>query len=86
MLYIPAIPTTKVNWEYVKEQRLCFAQGRPPPDFPGGAGESGFTGRGKEDDVKGATARRSLGLEKFEVDSAQNEEEKALLEWCNANL
>lgn len=86
VLYIPAIPTTKVNWEYVQEQKKCFAEGRPPPDFPGGAGESGFQGRGTPEMVQGSVARRSLGLEKFELGSARNEEEKALLEWCNANM
>ncbi|SPO21918.1 related to DUF1479 domain protein [Ustilago trichophora] len=87
VLYIPAIPTTKVNWEYVLEQRNCFERGVPPPDFPGGKGESEYKGRGEIAMVKGQKARRSLGLEKFDVNPARaSEEEKRLLEWCNAQL
>ncbi|SPC66996.1 related to DUF1479 domain protein [Ustilago sp. UG-2017b] len=86
VLYIPAIPTTKVNWEYVMEQKKCFDEGRPPPDFPGGSGESGFKGRGTEEMVNGGLARTSMGLERFDLRMAENEEERRLLEWCNANM
>ncbi|SJX61813.1 uncharacterized protein SRS1_12797 [Sporisorium reilianum f. sp. reilianum] len=85
VLYIPAIPTTKVNWEYVLHQRECFERGVPPPDFPGGKGESAFTGRGTPDMVQGKQARLSLGLERFDVEKGEKRE-KGLLEWCNAQL
>lgn len=85
VMYIPAIPTTKVNWEYVLEQKRCFEKGVPPPDFPGGEGEAGFKGRGRGEMVKGETARTSLGLQKFDLEGVSGEE-KRLLEWCNAQL
>ena len=86
VLYIPAIPTTKVNWEYVMHQRQCFERGVPPPDFPGGQGEAQYTGRGTPEDVKGDKARRSLGLMELDVAAAKSDEERRLLEWCNAQL
>lgn len=86
VMYIPAIPTTRVNWEYVLEQRRCFERGVPPPDFPGGKGECEYRGRGTRDTVKGTEARTSLGLEKFDITTAATEEEKQLLSWCNAQL
>ncbi|KAJ9478162.1 hypothetical protein PHBOTO_001747 [Pseudozyma hubeiensis] len=86
VLYIPAIPTTEVNWRYIMEQKQCFEQGLPPPDFPGGQGESGFRGRGTPEMVKGRVARASLGLEKLQAREGADAQETKLVEWCNAQL
>lgn len=86
VLYIPAIPTTKVNWSYIMNQRQCFERGVPPPDFPGGKGESDAHGRATPDQVAGQKARTSLGLAKFNLDAATSAPERALLEWCNSHL
>ncbi|PWZ00528.1 DUF1479-domain-containing protein [Testicularia cyperi] len=85
VLYIPAIPTTKVNWQYIQDQKLCFHQGIPPPDFPGGKGESQFQNRGTPADVSDTTARRSLGLEPLDLESAAPDEQH-LLRWCNEQI
>jgi hypothetical protein len=51
VLYIPAVPLTTKTIEYVRDQRRFFKEGLPAPDFPGGAGESQFKGRGLEEDI-----------------------------------
>lgn len=86
VLYIPAIPTTKVNWQYILAQRSCFHQGLPPPDFPGGQGEQQYKERATPDTVFGTKARRSLALEPLDPTLAPTHAEKSLLEWCNAQL
>ncbi|KAN0066046.1 hypothetical protein ACQY0O_000139 [Thecaphora frezii] len=86
VMYIPAIPTTKVNFDYVRQQRDAFANGRPPADFPGGEGESRFIGRGTPDDVRGVMARRAMALKPFAIDDTMPEAEKRLLAYCNARL
>ena len=86
VMYIPAIPTTKVNFDYVREQRNRFERGIPPQDFPGGSGESQFSGRGGHNDIIGGTARRSMALEPFDICRDQSESEKRLLEYCNARI
>jgi hypothetical protein len=57
VMYIPSVPLTPLNLEYVKHQRESFLAARPPPDFPGGVGESSFQGTGRQEDVVGAAAR-----------------------------
>jgi len=86
VMYIPAVPLTKRNWEYVKAQREAFVQGIPPADFPGGCGETGFVGKASVDDVRGQTARRAMGLEPFDEASAGYDLEKQLIREVNAEL
>lgn len=50
-MYIPAVALTTRNADYIRDQRETFFSGRPPPDFPGGVGESQFKGRGKAGDL-----------------------------------
>lgn len=57
VMYIPSVPMTSSNLEYVRDQRESFLASRPPPDFPGGVGESSFKGTGKDADVKGKEGR-----------------------------
>jgi hypothetical protein len=51
VMYIPSVPLTTQNLEYVRDQRESFLARRPPPDFPGGTGESQFKGSGGEEDI-----------------------------------
>lgn len=59
VLYIPAVPLTPQNAEYVRDQRNQFMQGRPAPDFPGGVGESNFVGRGTQEDIESPDGRQA---------------------------
>jgi hypothetical protein len=52
VMYIPACPVTEANAEYVKRQRSDFLDGVPPPDFPGGIGESKHVGRANLKDLQ----------------------------------
>jgi hypothetical protein len=56
-MYIPTVPLTAINAQYVRDQRESFLQAIPPPDFPGGVGESQFQGTGRESDVIGQAAK-----------------------------
>lgn len=51
VMYIPAVPLTPKNLEYIKDQKEAFLAGTPAPDFPGGVGESAFEGRGVVSDI-----------------------------------
>lgn len=51
VLYIPAVPLTPKTIEYVRDQKPFFLEGLPAPDFPGGVGESKFSGRGVQGDI-----------------------------------
>lgn len=86
VMYIPAIPLTHQNFEYISYQRQSFEQGIPPPDFPGGEGESKHIGRGTPDDINDIVARRAMGLEPFEIRSEMSASERRLVEECNAQL
>jgi hypothetical protein len=55
--------------QYIAQQRDSFLKGVPPPDFPGGAGESEFTDRAKSEDVIGASGRLAMGLSPLKIDS-----------------
>lgn len=58
VMYIPSVPLTAQNARYViHDQRAAFFSGTPGPDFPGGVGESAFTGRGVESDIVSSEAR-----------------------------
>ncbi|KIL63988.1 hypothetical protein M378DRAFT_186857 [Amanita muscaria Koide BX008] len=65
VLYIPAVPLTVDNAHFMRQQRENFEAGLPPPDFPGGKGESECVGRARGEDVKRPEARRVLGLDPF---------------------
>ncbi|KFY69582.1 hypothetical protein V496_00129 [Pseudogymnoascus sp. VKM F-4515 (FW-2607)] len=73
VLYIPATPLTPANAAYLARQRANFLKGIPPPDFPGGVGEEHHVGRGSEADLANESkeARRSVGVEKWEVEGEE---------------
>ncbi|KAJ6627724.1 hypothetical protein B0H10DRAFT_2161062 [Mycena sp. CBHHK59/15] len=76
VMYIPAVPLTLDNAQYLRDQRTNFLAGLPAPDFPGGLGESQFIGRATIDDVHPHLGgRRALGFEKFEGADGQNNAE-----------
>lgn len=56
-MYIPAVPLTPQNEEYVKRQADTFLRGKCPPDFPQGPGEDKFVGVAIADDVKNPVGR-----------------------------
>ncbi|KAJ6093520.1 hypothetical protein N7486_008809 [Penicillium sp. IBT 16267x] len=68
VLYIPACPVTEANIEYVKRQKKDFLEGVPPPDFPGGKGESEHIGRATVKDLQiysNEQALRAFGFGKW---------------------
>jgi len=69
VFYIPAAPLTLRNAHYLVRQRENLAKGFPAPDFPGGVGESEFTGpeRGRMSDVRGASGKWAMGLDRIPV-------------------
>ncbi|KAI0339923.1 DUF1479-domain-containing protein [Trametopsis cervina] len=62
VMYIPAVPSTPANASYIARQKESFLQGLPPPDFPKWAGEGGFTGLGKPEDIDTLVGRKAMGL------------------------
>ncbi len=84
-MYIPATPLTLANGKYIATQREHFLRGIPPPDFPGGVGESQHVGRIKYENTGklGKRARQAMGLEEFRVELAEDDAEWELLEKCN---
>ncbi|PPR06769.1 LOW QUALITY PROTEIN: hypothetical protein CVT26_003920, partial [Gymnopilus dilepis] len=88
VLYIPAVPLTVHNANYMRDQCVNFLAGLPPPDFPGGEGESFFVGRGTPDDIlSGKEGSRMFGLEGYEVpDGAGKDGEKKFFEQVNQAL
>ncbi|KAK9345106.1 hypothetical protein V1522DRAFT_382931 [Lipomyces starkeyi] len=87
VLYIPAVPMSIPNLQYLVRQRTALKKFSPPPDFPdaGGKGESGFVGRGTEADFTSAEGLRAAGCGslKWDVTNAQSPAELALLETAN---
>ncbi|KAF8181820.1 hypothetical protein BJ912DRAFT_906656 [Pholiota molesta] len=71
VMYIPAVPLTVHNASYLRDQRINFLAGLPPPDFPGGEGESQFIGRGSVADINTDEGRRLYGLEAFAADQTK---------------
>jgi hypothetical protein len=61
VFYIPVLPATERNAQYVKRQRQRFQQGRTPPDFPPNDSEVHFIDRGTEADLS-PLGRQMLGL------------------------
>ncbi|KAK9367096.1 hypothetical protein V1509DRAFT_567418 [Lipomyces kononenkoae] len=87
VLYIPAVPMTVPNLQYLARQREAFKKLSPPPDFPdaGGIGERAFVGHGTETDFDSPEGLRAAGCGSFEWDlsNADSSTERQLLD--NAN-
>jgi len=62
-MYIPAVPLTPQNQEYIERQKITFLCGDRPPDFPKGKSESAYVGVATVDDVVGKAGRIAMGLQ-----------------------
>ena len=63
VMYIPAVPSTRQNEEYLKRQLETFKKGISPPDFPKLAEpEGGWEGTGVEADVVTEVGKRAMGM------------------------
>ncbi|KAK2687825.1 hypothetical protein QWA68_013727 [Fusarium oxysporum] len=60
--YIPLVSLTPSNTQYVAQQRDAFLKGVPPPDFPGGSGESDFVDQGTTKYILTDSGRLAMGL------------------------
>ncbi|KAH6884384.1 hypothetical protein B0T10DRAFT_409939 [Thelonectria olida] len=82
VFYIPSVPLTPSNAQYVAQQRDAFLKGVPPPDFPGGSGESEFFNRGTTDDILSDPGRLAMGLRPLHK-SEQNKGKESLVSEVN---
>ncbi|PIG80732.1 hypothetical protein AARAC_006526 [Aspergillus arachidicola] len=82
VFYIPSVPLTPNNAQYVAQQRDAFLKGIPPPDFPGGVGESQFSDRAQVGDVQSQAGREAMGLSPIKP-SIKNEKSAKLAEEVN---
>ncbi|KAJ7625588.1 DUF1479-domain-containing protein [Roridomyces roridus] len=64
VMYIPAVPLTVKNAQYLRDQRSNFLAGLPAPDFPGGPGESTFSGGATVENAYPGGSQ-ALGFERF---------------------
>ncbi|KAE9388283.1 DUF1479-domain-containing protein [Gymnopus androsaceus JB14] len=60
VMYIPAMPTTKINALYVEKQKECFLQGISPPDFP--KSPQNFIGAATSTDLLSPMGLHAMGL------------------------
>ncbi|KAK7419194.1 hypothetical protein QQZ08_010962 [Neonectria magnoliae] len=82
VLYIPAVPLTKRNVEYLQGQkRAALNDGETPPDFAawGAHYEGGFEGYQSIDTITGPQGRQALGLSRFPG-------EEYISQWANEIL
>lgn len=86
VFYIPAAPLCEINVRYLAQQRQSFEHGIPPPDFPGGKGESNHVGRAVPEDIKTIEGRRAMGFESFKVTSNMTSGEKQMVTKANTIL
>ncbi|KAJ7488042.1 hypothetical protein FB451DRAFT_1226299 [Mycena latifolia] len=62
VMYIPAMPLTPANANYLARQKDEFLKGLPPPDFPVATTGVGFVGLGKDADLEEPLGRKAMGL------------------------
>ncbi|KAF9453175.1 DUF1479-domain-containing protein [Macrolepiota fuliginosa MF-IS2] len=62
VMYIPAVPYTAANFDYVQRQRECFLKAQRPPDFPKGEAEAAFIGVADVNDIDNDLGRKAMGL------------------------
>lgn len=68
--------TANITQQYVAQQRDAFLSGIPPPDFPGGSGESQFTDAAKIVDVQSEEGKQAMGLSPIPVDGKDEKRAK----------
>lgn len=86
VFYIPAAPLCDVNVDYLLHQRNAFIHGIPPPDFPGGEGESKHVARATPDDLMKLGGGRGMGFERFSSTNKMTPGEEAMIAKANARL
>ncbi|CAM4985374.1 unnamed protein product, partial [Rotaria socialis] len=86
VFYIPAVPLCEMNVKYLAQQRDAFLQGIPPPDFPGGEGESHHIGRGTHEELIQLSGGRSMGFDLFSIQSDMQIGEKQIITRANTIL
>ncbi|PWY88267.1 DUF1479-domain-containing protein [Aspergillus heteromorphus CBS 117.55] len=90
VLCIPACPVTEANMDYVPRQKQDFLAGVPPPNFPGGKGESEHVGRTTEEDLRNFTNEeglKSFGFAKWDAqENNLNQGQRWVLEESNRIL
>lgn len=67
VMYIPAVPFTTSNFDYIQRQKDCFLAGQRPPDFPKGPAEAEFIGVGRVGDIDNDLGRKAMGLNPLSV-------------------
>lgn len=67
VMYIPAVPFTDKNADYVRRQKECFLKGERPPDFPKGEAEAAFIGIATANDIDNDLGRKAMGLQAITV-------------------
>lgn len=85
IFYLPILPLCDINAEYLRDQKYSFEKGTPPPDFPGGVGESKHVGRGDHDSIY-PEGRPAMGYGPFDINLATSPGQKAAYESANKIL
>ncbi|KAG2017541.1 hypothetical protein CC2G_007041 [Coprinopsis cinerea AmutBmut pab1-1] len=62
VMYIPAVPLTKMNSEYVQRQKERFLAHERPPDFPKGRAEKDFVGVAGLADILSERGKIAMGI------------------------
>ncbi|KAJ5578830.1 hypothetical protein N7450_007697 [Penicillium hetheringtonii] len=78
VFYIPSVPLTPNNAQYVAQQRDAFLKGIPPPDFPGGMGETGFFDRANIKDIQSEAGKVAMGLNPVDLKGKNDGLEKEI--------
>ncbi|KAI0029442.1 DUF1479-domain-containing protein [Vararia minispora EC-137] len=86
VFYIPAVPLTDYNAEYLRDQKSNFIRGLPAPDFPGGEGETRFVHRGSVDHISSGEGRALLGFEPFTLPPEATVAEQEVIKRANELL
>ena len=86
VFYIPAAPLCEVNVNYLARQREAFVHGIPPPDFPGGEGESHHLGRATPAEAIELGGGRAMGFEPFSLTSDMSSGEQEMISQANSIL
>ncbi|CAH0035518.1 unnamed protein product [Clonostachys rhizophaga] len=85
VFYIPSFPLCDINAMYLKRQRENFLNLCPPPDFPGGIGESEHIDAGSVADLSPG-GKRAMGCGPFDPNLASTPGEKSAYEFANKTL
>lgn len=86
VLYIPVVPLTTHNAEYLARQRDTLQESIPAPDFPGGVGEAGFTDVGRPEDIVTDEGRMAMGFKPYLDWPGMSGGERAVVRESNAIL